>query len=580
MKLWKIGLYICCALIILYWFFYRDKAIGIGKEGFQDASVPPITTMNVSYSGQYKETYLSAHNIPDLPTFIPLYDDTLNPDGTSAINMYAANDGVEDYDYGGSGQGLRKFYVDAYTFEEAQAKCADFGGVLASPAQLGIAAQLGGYWTTAGWASDRNRYAVIPQKSSIDLPNTMKWTVSGSSGSGSGSGSSGSGLSLTPPYDPLRRFIPGALPATGSSAGSGPAVQRAFPVCWGIKPVQPSMDVVDFNEMEYSMFTTEVIGYVTNPISSELLQVRFTPDQAVYALQQTNYNINDGGTNPARKFLIGDSGTTGFGNVNTQMYIAAAGSAQYNQDNTNLSITPCILLTNTFNNFQAQFNTLRQIMRDISGSVIAMEFAKEENADFQMSLETVCEIESPTTSPACARLATLDYDILYNTDSSDISTTRIATLELLNHNLYLRQGELCQAMQNLFAVQNILSCQSSSTLSPDCTCATDGSSPITGPSTLCTASMAGYNWSMNGLQENNVEYLRILLQQISPYFGVATYQSLIGGILDKLSVMIDMPNLNDFNTSADNFSAVDKEIKAIQAFLTYDRANTAAAHAF
>ena len=566
MKLWKIGLYICCALIILYWFFYRDKAIGIGKEGFQDASVPPITTMNVSYSGQYKETYLSAHNIPDLPTFIPLYEDTLNSDGTSARNVYAANDGVEDWDYGGVGQGLRTFYVDAYTFEDAKAKCADFGGVLASPAQLEIAAQLGGYWTTAGWASDGNRYAVIPQKSSIDLPNTMKWTVSGSGSSG---GSSGSPVSTT--YDPLRKFRSGALPTTGSGSGSGsssPNPLVAFPVCWGIKPVQPSMDVVDFNEMEYSLFTAEVIGYVTNPTSSDLLQVTFTPDQAVYALQQTNYNINDGGTNPARKLLIGNSGTTGFGNVNTQMYVAAAGSAQYTQDNTNLTITPCTILINTFNNFQTQFNTLRQIMQDVSGGVIAMESAKGENADFQMSLETVCEIESPTTSPACARLATLDYDILYNTNSSDISTTRIATLELLNHNLYLRQGELCQAMQNLFAIQKILSCQSSNGSMPDCVYASLGSDPT-----------SGSTWMMNGLQQNNVEYLRLLLQQISPYFGVATYQALIGGILDKLSVMIDMPNLNDFNTSTDNFNAVDREILAVKAFLTYDRASAAAAAA-
>jgi hypothetical protein len=77
---------------------------------------------------------------------------------------------------------------------------------------------------------------------------------------------------------------------------------------------------------------------------------------------------------------------------------------------------------------------------------------------------------------------------------------------------------------------------------------------------------------MNDLQPNNVEYLRILLQQISPYFGVTTYQKLIGDILDKLSVMIDMPNLNDFNTSTDNFNAVDKQIKAIRQFLVYNSA--------
>jgi hypothetical protein len=307
------------------------------------------------------------------------------------------------------------------------------------------------------------------------------------------------------------------------------------------------------------MFTSDVISYVTQPTQSELLQTEFTPDQAVYALQRTNYNINDGGTNPARKLLIGDSGSTGFGNVNREIYKAAAGSAQYNQDNINLTLEPCKILLNTFNNFQAQFNTLRKVMSDVSGGVIAMQNAKGENADFQMNMELICEVESPTTSPACARLATLDYEILYNTDTSDISTTRLATLELLNHNLFARQGELCQAMQNLFAIQKILSCPSSNQGIPDCAYRALGPDPS-----------SGSTWMMNDLQPNNVEYLRILLQQISPYFGVTTYQKLIGDILDKLSVMIDMPNLNDFNTSTDNFNAVDKEIKAIRQFLVYN----------
>jgi hypothetical protein len=559
MKLWKIGLYIICILIILYLFFYMTT------EGFQsevgsyvppsafngDPLIPPVTTLNVSYNGQYNETYLVAPNIPNLPTFVPLHMDTLNSDGTAAPNMYASTHGVNDYDYK---PGQRSFYANAYTFQDAQAMCASFGATLATPGQLSIAAYLAGYWLPFGWASDGNRYSIIPKNMSYRFPKTMKWTIGGSTSS--------SGSASASPYDSLRLLKTGALPASSSGAGSGSSGQLvAFPICWGVKPTQPTMNVVDFNEMEYSMFTSDVISYVTQPTQSDLLQTVFTPDQAVYALQQTNYNINDGGTNPARKFLIGDSGSSGFANVNREIYKAAVGSAQYNQDNINLTLEPCKILLNTFNNFQAQFNALRKVMSDVSGGVIAMQNAKGENADFQMNMELICEVESPTTSPACARLATLDYEILYNTDKSDISTTRIATLELLNHNLFARQGELCQAMQNLFAIQKILSCPSSNKGIPDCAYRALGPDPNSG-STLM----------MNDLQPNNVEYLRILLQEISPYFGVTTYQKLIGDILDKLSVMIDMPNLNDFNTSTDNFNAVDKEIKAIRQFLVYNTA--------
>jgi len=533
-----------------------------------NSQIPPVTTLNVSYSGKYNETYLVAPNVHDLPTFLPLYRETINPDGTPAPNMYAPDNGVTDYDYE---PGQRNFYIDAYTFEDAQAMCSNFGGTLATPGQIEIAAQLGGYWAVAGWGSDRNRYAIIPQKVACDFSDTLKYTINGSSAplAGSNAGSNAGTaydawcntkkIDPPPPYDPLRLFKTDALPARTSKSQSGSSGQlTAFPICWGVKPTQPTLNVVSFNELDYSMFTRALIASVINPDPSDLFQVSFTPDQGVYALQQTNYNINDGETNPARQLLVGDSGSTGFANVNQKIYQAAAGSDKYNEDNVSLTHTPCTILLKTFNNFQKQFASLRTLMRDVSGGVIAMQSAKGENADFQMSLETICEIESPTTSPACARLATLDYDILYNTDTSDISTTRIATLELLNHNLFIRQNELCMAMQNLFRIQDILNCPSSNGSLPDCVYKTFGTyAPIL---------------MIDGMQENNVEYLRLLLQQISPYFGVATYQTLIGGILKKLSVMIDLPDLNDYNTAIDNLNAVDENTKATISYLEYDRA--------
>jgi len=560
MKLWKIGLYICCVLILLYWFFY------INKEGFTappsaftaGGPVPPVTTYNVSYSGKYVEAFLLIPNVPNLPSFVPRFTDTLNADGTAALNNYAANKGINDTDYE---LGKRTFYSDAFTLQEAEQACKDFGATLATPGQLEIAAQLDGYWVPASWASDGQRYALIPENMANHHKNTMKWTINAS-----GSPSS---------HNPLRIFKTGSLPA------SGPNPITAFPVCWGVKPAQPAEFIVDFNQTEPSMFSAGLISSVINPKESDLLQTSFTPDQAVYALQQTNYNINDGGTNPARKFLIGNSPTTGFAYVNEKIYKEAVGQDQYNEDRANFSIdNPCEILLTTFNKFHNQFDTLRQLMRTVNGGVIAMERAKQENSNFQMDLQTVCEVESPTTSPACARLATIDYDILYNTDNSDISTTRIATLELLNYNLFLREGELCQAMQNLFIFQNMMSCQRPNNVPADCVCESkkpediessgSNSDKVPVEPTLCSSTDPDYSWSMNGLQPNNVGYLKILLQQISPYFGVATYKTLIENVIRKLSIMIDMPNLNDFNKSNDNFKAVERELEIIRSFLEYN----------
>ena len=200
-----------------------------------------------------------------------------------------------------------------------------------------------------------------------------------------------------------------------------------------------------------------------------------------------------------------------------------------------------------------------------------MESAKAENAKFQMSLESVCEIESPTTSPACAKLATLDFDLLYSTSGGDMSTSRLASLELLNVTLLQRQQELCMAMNALFQVQKYVGCASlkgSGPIGIGCKYSSTGSDPTTGSS-------LGSAWFMDGLQPNNEAYLKILLQQISPYFAVSTYQSLLNGIIGQLELTIELPTLNDYNTSAKNFQQASEGITNITGFLAYASGSSA-----
>ena len=525
MKLWKIGLYILCILIVVYWFFY------LRREGFQDA--PPVTTLNVPYNTKYTETYLVAPNVPNLQSFVPLNEDTLNSDGSLANNKNAEGVFGVQQDY----------YKDAYSFDDAQGMCENFGATLATPAQMKIAATLNGFWTVAGWASDGKQYIVVPQEMSYSIPNTLCYTVgancfSGSNGSNgsNGSGSSGSAIGSSP-WNPLLEL-------------NAPAITKAFPVCWGVKPPKPTMNVTFFNTTDYSMFSSSLLGSVMYPASTDLLQVQFTTDQAVYALQKTNYNFAD-----ARALLIGNSPSTGFGNINTAIYQEAVGSDAYAQDISDLNMVPCDILTTTFQNFQTQFNSLRSVMADVSGGVVAMNRSKDENAKFQMELESICYIESPTTSPACSKIATLDFELIYGTTGSDLSTSRLAALELLNVTLFQREQELCMAMNNLFQVQSILKCPSSQGSSPDCVYGPIGSGPNSGSA-----------WTMVGLQPNGEAYLKLKLQEISPYFAISTYKTLLKAI-DELSVIISIPTLNDFNTSAQNFSAVNNNIKAIQSYL-------------
>ena len=527
MKLWKIGLYIFCILILIYWYFY------FGKEGFQNVAVAPVTTLNVPYSSKYNEAYLVAPNIPDLQSFVPIYSDTLNSDGSLANNLNALQQFNVEQDY----------YKDAYSFSDAQIMCQSLGATLATPEQMSIAAQLDGFWSVASWASDGKKYVLLPNLMKNSVPNTLAAIRGSGSGSGSGSGF-GSGFGLSLPWNPLQVL-------------NLPVITKAFPVCWGVKPPEPSANIESFNQTDYSMFTNSLLSGVMNPTATDLLQIHFTQDQAVYALQKNNYNINDGGANPAREFLIGNSPSTGFGNVNTEIYVATVGSAAYQKDITNLNSKPCDILTTTFQNFQEQFNTLRQVMKDVSGGVVAMEHAKDENASFQRKLESICYIESPTTSPACSKIATLDFELIYGTTGSDMSTSRLAALELLNVTLFQREQEMCVAMNNLFEVQSIIGCPSSLGPSPDCVYGSLGS-----------GSTSGSAWKMKGLQSNSEEYLKLKLQEISPYFAISTYRALANAI-NQLSVTISLPSLNDFNTSTQNFNAVKSDMNAIQGYLNY-----------
>ena len=486
MKKWKILLGGLCILLFFIW-FYRYSA-----EGFE------ITTFNVEYP--FKELFLVSPNIPGTSTYVDIYRDGF--DGANNI--------------------MGSLYNNAFTLDEAKAKCKEFGATLATLDQMKIAANIGAKWCTAGWLDNGNMYA--PTQGTCPKTNTNTAPVTLGSTAGSSSA--------------LREFT-----------SKKPA--KAFPICWGVKPPEPSVDIRDFNPIAYSMISSELMGLVMNGLSTDLFPATFTREQAIYALEQTNYNIGaQDGQNPAREYLVAN-----IGSVNEQIYKT---NPKYAEDGSNRGISPCTILANTRVKFHQQFEQLRTVFRDVSGAVISMLGAKNENAFFSAKLQGICSKETKATSPACLKLATLDFDLIYGaqgSDPTDTSKSNLAALEALNYFRFQREGELCTSYSNISVVENYLKCEvpESQNIS-ECAYKSD---------------KFGSYMMMNNLDTNAQEYLRARLKEISPYFSASDYNTVLAGIINQLSVTIRVPTLNDFKDSTANFKLVRDRITTIESNLRY-----------
>jgi hypothetical protein len=500
MKTWKIGLYFVCIIFGLIWL---ARYSGL-TEGFD------ITTFNVSYPT--KELFLVAPNINVLSSYVEMYRDSYDT-GNNLVNSQ---------------------YNSAYSFEDAKAMCTSFGATLATPAQISIGTSLGAKWCVAGWASDGSMYAPIQRT----CPNTRRNTT-GYSASGSSGGSANTSA--------LVKF-------TGANAPT-----KAYPLCWGLKPSEPTVNVREFNLTDYSMFGATLLNEVMNGDPTDLFPVEFSSDQATYALEQTNYNIGAAkDTNPARDYLVAR-----IGSVNDQIYQT---DLRYSEDGSNRGIAPCTILANTRAKFKGQFEQLRQVFRDVSGAVIAMLGAKNESSFFTAKLQGICAQESRATSPACVKLATLDFDLLYSTQGSDgdPSTSRLAALEALNYFKFARERELCIDYNNIAAVESYLGCTNEQGSIPECVYSGLGSG-----SGSASASASGPPLTLNNFDVNSEEFLKQRLKEIAPYFSSSDYYKLLEGIIAQLSITLRLPSLNDFNDSTQNLKLVQNRIDAIRSYMKY-----------
>ena len=492
-------------LIVLYYFFYAQQ-----HEGFQ------LKAMNVAYPS--KEAFLIAANIRggDTP-YVDIYQDTYATSTSANTNPI--------------------YYESAYTLNDARAACQAMGAELASPDQLKMATALGAAWCVASWASDGKTYAPIQTM----CPNTKS-----------------KGAAVTTESGTLREITP--------------TQQRAYPVCWGVKPPEPSVNVRSFSKTSYNMIGPGLLNSVMAGDSAELFPATFNADQARYALERNNYNIGaPEGTNPARDYLITNITKSDNSNPDAQIYSQTPG---YGEDQAESSNNACGILANTRQRFVDKFNALRKVFSDVSGAVVDMLGAKNQNAFYAAKLQDICRDETPQSSPSCWKLATLDYTVIYSTSGSDTvlssgtsgsskfiipntSTSRLASLEALNYFKFERETELCEAYQRIQIIENYIGCSAASlgSMGPQCAYVNIGSSGVTAP-------------QMIGLDVNSQEFLKLRLQEIAPYLTGENYASLVAGILNKLSLTIRLPSLNDFKTANMNFNDMTKRISAIGGYFS------------
>jgi len=483
-----------------------------------------------------KELYLVAPNINTEPNYVNPIKDTYKSLGVPNMVIYSS----------------------AYSQADAQKMCASFGATLATLEQLNIATALGAKWCVAGWTTDTDYlYAPIQGICPTTRASTTVSIVNDRAGQPV--------ILSTGAKATMAKFATGQIPL-------------GYPLCWGVKPSEPTVNVAEFSPTSYNMVGSDLIGSVMYPSSVDLYPGTFTADEANYALEQTYYNIGaTKDTNPARTYLIHNIAGSGATNPDMKIYQT---DPNYAEDQTEGSVDACSILATTRHRFVDKFNKLRKTFSDVSGAVIDMLGAKNESSFFAAKLQDICAQETPESSPACMTLASLDFTLLYSTTGPNLnllavaegsaagsnggefevvntSTSRLAALEALNTFKFQREGELCAAYQQIQTVEQFIGCSTDSANSMGSQCAY-----------VDVGSGLPQNLQMVGLDVNAEEFLKMRLQEISPYFATSNYASLVSGILNQLSLTLRLPSLNDFNTSGQNFQEAEDRIAAIRSYFS------------
>lgn len=467
-------------LLIIVAIHYNDAS-----EGFQ-------TISNVDYA--FKEVFLVA------PTTV---SEKGNP-----VPVYSVPN-------------VGQYRNQGYTWAEAEKICKDYGGDLATVAEVQKAYDNSGNWCPLGWTKDS-------QTSAYYLP------------------------SNTYPCQLTRDTIPAAVPGLPAITDAK-NIRRAFAICNAPKPPsKPS--VVAFNSSGYSMISTEFLNKVMVGLEGDMFPIQFTAAQAyfaidVYGIDTTNNHFS---FVKARERLIQNYET-----IDAEI-LAATGKSDEPAKWSTLSgaaSESCGLVEEKDADVSQKVLTLQRHFRDVSGYVIAAMKSKAENAKIQAMLLEICSKTNPTDSPACAKLATLDFDLFYTSPTQNT----LADLETLNVELYTRREEVCAILHEIRSIKSALGCGYelvADRFAPECSvgCSTNPDGIIDCSNTII-------------FDINAVGGLKYSLEQISPLFDTPDYNVILQSVMSQLSYVVETPYLGNFDRSYMNLRLINNAINDIRALV-------------
>jgi hypothetical protein len=229
---------------------------------------------------------------------------------------------------------------------------------------------------------------------------------------------------------------------------------------------------------------------------------------------------------------------------------------------------------------------VRQTMDRVNAYTDGSIAAKDENIRLQKEVAYICRGMTAETSPACRRLAELDYVTFYKGVDTDPTNAKVlADLEKLNMTLKIRECEIRMTSSRLQRLMDALKC-SEQGVTYDA--ATLGNNFVTAlqqyyatlPDDPCADISGIYPEFKPYLGEAdtrftagksvpyaNSELLKLALEQLSPYFSEPGYASLFDSMLNNLSVLLRIPELNDYSTAVDNFKKISTRVGAISKFM-------------
>lgn len=486
------------------------------------------------------------------------------------------------------------YSITGYTHTEAQSACASFGGRLAdlstvtsgssqSPSKLSleIARDLSANWCAAGWTATNSEYAYFPMS---DFTSVNKCKLSNPSNA----------TTNTDTNPEAGKYY---LPTVKGLGKYKPSDGRAFAICVGKKPPSPTGKVNPFNTNSYSMYNENMMTYLKsgkdsiNPYNDDMFPIEFTDAQVYSALQSTSpiYNILSART--LLKDRYKEAATTTDNNpltndpLNKNLYDpdlkdvytpeTADERSAWENDSLNKS---CEVLSEIYTKIDSHLATLKTIFSDVSGNVQNLIDAKQDNSNMQSVVNLICKNASDQSieSKACVRMLSIDFDILYKNKSSDPSERKnvIKQLEALNMALRMRQCEIQQSLGSLQYILdayknnsrcsstlntlttkyknnlvNVKSLKNPSLMIPmpiNCEMYFDSTGNVTNDKNSQFSSPATAFRIGRDVEYNNVDLLKLRIQEISPYFSTDQYKNIVSDVLNELSATLRSPPPSEF----------------------------------